>query len=58
MGQMAEPAGLTLTMIAVAVLLFAVVAAVGFFFLKSRFRPPAAQSRGPVEPGVAETRAP
>jgi hypothetical protein len=45
-------------MIATAVLLFGLIAVAGFFFLKSRFRPPARQVEGPVEPGVPETRAP
>ena len=58
MGPAAEPAGLSVTMIAAAVLLFALIALGGFFFLKSRFRPPARQVEGPVEPGVPESRAP
>ena len=58
MGPASEPTGLALTMIVAAVLLFALVAVAGFFFLKSRYRPPARQTEGPVEPGVPETRAP
>lgn len=58
MSPSSEPFGLAMTMILAAVLLLAVVAVVGFFFLKSRFRPPARQERGPVESGTPSTRVP
>jgi transporter family-2 protein len=41
-----------------AVLLFALVALVAFFFLRSRYRPPARQESGPVESGTPSTRVP
>lgn len=58
MVPLSEPFGLSLTLIVAVVLLFALVALVGFFFLKSRFRPPARQERGPVESGTPSTRLP
>ena len=58
MGPSSEPWGLSLTMIVAAVLLFALVALVAFFFLRSRYRPPACQESGPVESGIPSTRVP
>ena len=58
MGPSSEPFGLAMMMIVAAVLLFALVALVAFFVLRSRYRPPARQETGPVESGTPSARVP
>ena len=58
MGPAVEPTRLSLIMIAAAIVLILLLAGAAFLFVRSRYRPPARQTEGPVEPGVPETRAP